>query len=235
MAFQRRGQHDQAFIADTRAELEQLKNLNMGSSCFVIEEAAKYIMNSKGEWVRQRSTQPKSSTTPAAATYGRMTPTTTSSTQCTCRPIKYDIIGVPDNTIVDYRDKEIRIWCPENSAWEEFENTDTDYGTLQAFAPEGAESCKITFNNETRLILSSFAYDPDDGREYVIQTLPLAHFDEELDRWVYNGESSTDGNLFGWVCEFDWYNRNEELIDCDRIRVNLSNKTCHKTLAPYYG
>lgn len=53
MAFQRYGQHDQSFICDVKEDLNQLKNLNMGSTCYVISEAAKYMINSKGEWILQ--------------------------------------------------------------------------------------------------------------------------------------------------------------------------------------
>ena len=65
MAFQRYGQHDQSYIADTAAEMANLGKLNMGSSCFVIDEAAKYIINSRGEWIKQSSTL-----TPATVTRG---------------------------------------------------------------------------------------------------------------------------------------------------------------------
>lgn len=53
MAFQRYGQHDQSYIADTFADLANLGKLNMGSTCFVIDEAAKYMINSKGQWILQ--------------------------------------------------------------------------------------------------------------------------------------------------------------------------------------
>lgn len=233
MAFQRKGQHDQQFIADTKAELDKLKNVNMGSSCLVIDEAAKYIVNSKGEWIRQRSTQPKTTATATPATFSRNVPAVADT--CNCRPIKYEVNGIPEGTIVDYREKEIRIWCPEDVEWNEFENTDIDYGNLRAYAPAGAESCRLTFDNESQIIVSSFGYDGD--REYVIQTLPLAHYDESegVDRWVYNGENSEVGNYAGWTLEFMWYDGNNKLIDCDRIRVNLSNKNCHLEMAPYYG
>ena len=53
MAFQRAGQHDQSMIADTKADLAEMKHYNMGSTCWVIETAEKYMANSKGEWVLQ--------------------------------------------------------------------------------------------------------------------------------------------------------------------------------------
>lgn len=58
MAYSRYGQHDQSYICDTYADLALLpENLNMGSTCYVIDEASKYMINSKGEWILQ--TAPK--------------------------------------------------------------------------------------------------------------------------------------------------------------------------------
>ena len=53
--FQKYGQHDQSFIADSVADLADLPKVNMGSTCYVIATAEKYMINSKGEWVLQMS------------------------------------------------------------------------------------------------------------------------------------------------------------------------------------
>lgn len=53
--FQKYGQHDQSFIADFVADLAELPKVNMGSTCYVIETAEKYMINSKGEWILQMS------------------------------------------------------------------------------------------------------------------------------------------------------------------------------------
>ena len=53
MAYARYGQHDHSFICDTLEDLAQLPKLNMGSTCYVISEAAKYMINSQGEWIIQ--------------------------------------------------------------------------------------------------------------------------------------------------------------------------------------
>lgn len=55
MAFQKYGQHDQSFIADAVADLENLPRCNMGSTCYVIETAEKYMINSQGKWILQMS------------------------------------------------------------------------------------------------------------------------------------------------------------------------------------
>ena len=53
MAYQKKGQHDQNLIADTIQDLLELPRVSMGSTCYVIETAEKYMVNSKGQWVRQ--------------------------------------------------------------------------------------------------------------------------------------------------------------------------------------
>lgn len=53
MAYQRQGQHDHSFIADTVEDLAKLPRVNMGSTCWVIATAEKYMINSLGEWILQ--------------------------------------------------------------------------------------------------------------------------------------------------------------------------------------
>ena len=53
MAFQRKGLQDKAWIADYKSDLAKLPIGSMGSTCWVIETAEKYMINSKGEWILQ--------------------------------------------------------------------------------------------------------------------------------------------------------------------------------------
>ena len=54
MAFQKYGQHDSAYVADSPEDLKDLPlNSSMGSTCYVISNATKYMVNSKGEWIPQ--------------------------------------------------------------------------------------------------------------------------------------------------------------------------------------
>ena len=53
MAYQKKGQQDKSYIADTLADLKNIPNCSMGSTCWVIETAEKYMINSKGEWIIQ--------------------------------------------------------------------------------------------------------------------------------------------------------------------------------------
>lgn len=41
------------YLADTAKDLESITNLQMGSECFVIEEACEYKITSEGKWVNQ--------------------------------------------------------------------------------------------------------------------------------------------------------------------------------------
>lgn len=54
MAYQKYGQHDSSYIADTPEDLAKLpKTCSMGSTCYIISNATKYMVNSKGEWIAQ--------------------------------------------------------------------------------------------------------------------------------------------------------------------------------------
>ena len=60
MAFERYGSYERddnkEWIADSKADLKDLPMCRMGSTCYVIAEAAVYMRNSKGEWVLQKRT-----------------------------------------------------------------------------------------------------------------------------------------------------------------------------------
>ena len=53
MAYQKKGQQDKSFIADTLADLAKIPVCSMGSTCYVIETAEKYMINSEGKWILQ--------------------------------------------------------------------------------------------------------------------------------------------------------------------------------------
>ncbi len=53
MAYQKKGQQDKSYIADTLEDLKKIPVCSMGSTCYVIETAEKYMINSKGEWILQ--------------------------------------------------------------------------------------------------------------------------------------------------------------------------------------
>lgn len=53
MAYQKKGVQDKTYIADYKSDLASIPSVSMGSTCWVIETAEKYMANSKGEWVLQ--------------------------------------------------------------------------------------------------------------------------------------------------------------------------------------
>lgn len=75
--------------------------------------------------------------------------------QKTISEIKYEFTNVPKGTLVDYREKEIRVMCPEGTVFTKQNvgaggNADRHYATFKAYAPEGA----VSFKEDTAEIIS---------------------------------------------------------------------------------
>ena len=157
------------------------------------------------------------------------------------RPLKYKISDVPEGTIIDYdREKEIRIFCPphvkfhKQAAVGEGGNANIYYMTFTSYAPEGAVSLRegdkgvivdelISLSNGSGTGVDEF------GRKYKNHWFALAMYDETLDVWTYFGNNSTTEKYIGWTYVVEWYDKDRKLIDVDRIRINLSNASCHLT------
>ena len=57
MGYQRdNSMSDARFICDTVEDLANLPRCSMGSTCYVIDQATYYMVNSKGEWINQKKT-----------------------------------------------------------------------------------------------------------------------------------------------------------------------------------
>ena len=160
------------------------------------------------------------------------------------RPIKYEITSKPEGTLVDYRDKEIRVMCPENTEWVKQSvgstgNANMYYMGFKAYAPEGAVSFKegdkgIIEDEMFTFVDNDFAGTDEFGRNYSIVWLALALYDEASDTWTYFGKNSTTEKFIGWTYIVEWYNADGVVIDSDSIRINLSNEKCHYSIEPYY-
>lgn len=272
MAYQRYGQHDKAYIADTKDDLVEIKdpNCSMGSTCFVIDEACKYMKNSKGEWIKQAASAPStgsSSASPDLSLYAKISyvddkisaieiPSVEGLASekalndykayvADCyRPIKYEIKNAPEGTVVDYRDKEIRILCPVDAVFTKQNvgangNPNMYYMSFYAYAPEGAVSFKEgdrgVIVDEMHTFKDSAAGTDKYGRNYSVLWLALANYTESSDSWSYFGKNSNASKYIGWNYIVEWYDADGKIIDCDHIRINLSNEDCHNLLAPYYG
>lgn len=155
----------------------------------------------------------------------------------------YDISNVPVGTLVDYRDKEIRVMCPKDTVWTKQNvgatgNANMHYMAFKAYAPDGAVSFKEgdqgVIEDEMFTFDDEFAGTDLFGRKYSIVWLSLASYDEASDTWTYFGKNSTNKKYMGWTYVVEWYDSNGQVISSDMIRINLSNEDCHLNLKPSY-
>ena len=124
--------------------------------------------------------------------------------------IEYEISNKPDSTLVDYRDKEIRVMCPSDTAWtlqQSGENADPNkyYIGFKAYAPSDDV---VSFKEDLAEIISDdtmYYFEGNDfagidtyGRKYSIVWLPVAIYDEASTTWTYYGVKSSAGKYIGW-------------------------------------
>lgn len=158
---------------------------------------------------------------------------------------KYEFSTLPVGTIVDRsRGKEIRIFCPEDAQYKdqtvgEGGNPNMYYMTFTTYAPEGAvafrEGDKGVLVDEILNFQNTAGTGTDKyGRKFKHHWFALASKDA-FGNWNYFGKTSTKEKFIGWNYIVEWYDANGKVIDTDAIRINLSNKDCHNSLAPYYG
>lgn len=160
------------------------------------------------------------------------------------RPIKYEITDTPEGTMVDYRDKEIRIYCPNSVKFEkqnvgEGGNANMYYMTFITYAPEGAAYLRegdrgIILDEIIPLEGGSGCGVDKYGRKYKKHWFALASYDEATDTWTYFGKNSSVVKYIGWTYVVAWYDENNRMIDSDILRINLSNKDCHLVLENSY-
>lgn len=158
---------------------------------------------------------------------------------------KYEVSSKPLGTLVDYREKEIRVMCPADTQWvlqQSGENADANkyYFGLKAYAPKEANSFKETIGeiitDDTMYYFENndFAGVDSYGRKYSIIWLPAAVYSEETSTWTYYGASSTTEHFVGWHYSVEWYDNDGVKIASDCIKINLSNEDCHFVVEPYY-
>jgi len=159
--------------------------------------------------------------------------------------MKYEVTSKPAGALVSYRDHEIRVMCPADTAWEHQQvggtgNANLYYMGFKAYAPDGA----VSFKEDTAEIITDetmYLFENNDfagvdayGRKYSIVWLPLASYDETAQTWTYYGTKSSKERYIGWYYSVEWYDANGVMIDSDMIRINLSNEECHNAVEPYY-
>jgi hypothetical protein len=157
--------------------------------------------------------------------------------------VKYEVSHKPAGTLVDYRDKEIRIMIPANTEFAHQSsgaNADANsyYIGFKAYAPDGAVSFKedlaeiIADNTMYYFDGNEFAGVDAYGRKYSIVWLPVANYANGV--WNYHGTKSSKTKYTGWHYSVEWYDVNGAKIGADCIRVNLSNEACHNNIEPFY-
>lgn len=157
--------------------------------------------------------------------------------------VKYEITGTPAGTLVDYRDKEIRVMVPAGAQFVKQTvggtgNANMYYMGFKAYAPDGA----VSFKEGDRGVIvdemfdfnGDFAGTDEFGRNYSICWLALATYDAASDSWTYFGKNSSAKKYIGWDYCVEWYDANGVVIASDKIRINLSNEACHSNIEPYY-
>lgn len=161
----------------------------------------------------------------------------------TALTVEYEVTDVPVGTLIDYRDKEIRIMCPENTTWmHQAVGTNGDpnmyYMTFKAYAPMNA----VTFKEGDRGVIIDEVFDFNGpasgidsyGRKYSVLWLALASYNETTGEWTYFGKNSTAEKYIGWDYCVEWYDENGVKLDYSTIRINLSNENCHYIKEDYY-
>jgi hypothetical protein len=156
---------------------------------------------------------------------------------------KYEISHKPKGTLVDYREKEIRVMCPADTDWlfqNSGEGADINkyYIGFKAYAPDEAVSFKedlaeIITDDTMYYFDSEFAGTDHNGRKYSIVWLPVAQNTNGV--WKYHGASSTKIKYVGWYYTVEWYSEAGKLIATDTIRINLSNEDCYNNIKFFYG
>ena len=250
------------YLADTIEDLKSLPKHSMGDTCLVIENQRVYMANSEGEWIDQEAVKAGVDlkgyvTTEQLADYVTADKLADYATADQLKeyalidkvaeymPTKYSIRNCPVETSIDYRDKEIRIYCHEDAQFVKQQvgeggNPNMYYMTFRSYAPTGAVYLKegdkgvvldeiINLNNGTGCGVDQY------GRAYKDHWFALAMYDETNAIWKYFGETSNVSKYIGWSYVAEWYDENNKLINTDAVRINLSNKNCHNLLAHYYG
>ncbi len=159
--------------------------------------------------------------------------------------VSYLISHKPEGTIVDYRDKEIRILCPVDTKWEvqqSGENADPNkyYIGMKAYAPNDdivsfkEDLNKSIIDQTIHTFDGEFAGVESDGKKYSIIWLPVAVRDPETSEWTYYGASSSEEKYIGWHYSVEWYNASGNMVASDCIRINVTNESCHSSIEPFY-
>lgn len=153
---------------------------------------------------------------------------------------KYEVTDTPDGTLVNYREGEIRIMCPENSVFTKQSvgiggDPNCYYMTFKTYVFDDnivgyREHLGNQSDSETLTDLKTDKF----GHRYQPTWLSIAKYDEATGVWNYYGKNSSEEKFIGWDYRIDWYNANGVMVASDSVRINLANEGCYFTSEPYY-
>lgn len=162
-----------------------------------------------------------------------------SAIQASVEKTKYEITDVPEGTLVNIDEHEIRIMVPADAVFTKQSvgaggDANSYYCTLKTYAPDGATGYIEHLGGQVdEEILTDLKTDAN-GRKYQPSWLPLAKYDEATGTWNYYGKTSSKDRYIGWDYQIDWYDSNGKMIESDSVRISLSNEDCHFVIEPYY-
>ena len=152
---------------------------------------------------------------------------------------------LPNGSVVDYREKEIRICCPHDATWVKEGGGDADkcYVGIKAYAPSEnvakfKEDWGLPIKDDTMWDLTDIdagTGEDVDGRKYSIFWVAAATLNADDGTWTYTGKDSTEKDFKGKDYAVEWYDANNTLVASDCIRINFSNENCHGSVLPFYS
>lgn len=146
---------------------------------------------------------------------------------------KYEVLPV-EGMFVLYGDNEVRIntqrVVPALQNVGEGGSPNMYYVTFRAYAPEGATQVIEGQSDKLDTEFSQLATDAN-GRKYTTIWAAIANTADGGNTWTKWGDSSTVDKYLGFYYNFHWYNE-DTLISTDKVRVILTNDSCHNDLVP---
>lgn len=153
---------------------------------------------------------------------------------------KYEIADVPEGTLVNIDEHEIRIMCPVDAEYHlqgvgVGGDPNTYYVTLKTYVyDDNVVGYKEHLGNAVDPEILTDLKTDKYGRRFQPTWLGVAKYDEATGVWNYYGKNSTVSKYIGWDYQIDFYDANGVMIASDSIRINLSNEDCHSEIKPYY-
>lgn len=153
---------------------------------------------------------------------------------------KYEITSMPDGSLVNYREGEIRMMCPENSVFTKQSvgaggDPNSYYCTLKTYVfDDNIVGYREHLGEQVDAEILTDLKTDEFGHRYQPSWLALAKYDESTGVWNYYGKNSSKDRMIGWDYQIDWYNADGVMVASDSIRINLANEDCYFTNEPYY-